>query len=235
MAEMIAGGEQDGARVPTNRPALLRPAGLAYLAWCLAALAIGVWPRGVFVPHRTVAAPLPALKALAAGQVLFALVAWPVIVVRRRERRASASPAFRAVEMGVWLLLAGPLYVAAGYLADATAADGVRAAVHVACVWSFALASAAWLADGGAARPVTLAVLLLAALGLPAAHYIALEFATPAAAEFLDKLSPATSAWRSAAAGGAWWPQPLWPTAVWPVLALGASLARLLGAKRSRP
>ena len=129
----------------------------------------------------------------------------------------------------VYLLVAAPFYVAAVVLADATETDIIRTVLCVASLMPLAWAAGAWL-RGGAVRSVTLLGLLLVALGLPAAWYIAVEF-LPAvgSAEWLWHLSPATFAWDNAASHGASsLPQPLWAFCVWPTAAAGAGLLRLM-------
>lgn len=68
---------------------LWRPAGVIYLCVCLLALAAGLWPEAIFPPSDNAlhAAPLPTLHTLAAGQVLFFLLVYP-LVVGKREREA---------------------------------------------------------------------------------------------------------------------------------------------------
>ncbi len=204
-----------------------RPAGVLYLAFCLAGLAVGLWPEAVFVSRGIQAAPLPVLRILAVAQIAFALLVWPLVVLRRAQQGATMRYwAGAIVETGVFLLVAVPFYIAAAYFADAVAADVVRTAVYVACVWIFSLAAGAHLAGGRGGSIVMMLVLVSAALGLPAAHYIALEFGTVSSVALLGRISPATFAWTvSASRGASWRPEPLWAAIIWP--AAGAALACL--------
>ena len=208
-----------------------RPAGVLYLAFCLAGLAAGLWPRAIFVPRGDAGgAPLPALKTLVVAQIAFGLLVWPLGALRRARLGAARRYWSAAIaEAAVYLVLAVPFYIAAAYLADAVAEDVVRAVIYVACVWTLPLAAGAHLAAGRPGRGAVMLVLLLAAMGLPAAHYIALEFLAPPSAEFLSRLSPATFAWAaSASRGAAWYPQPLWAILVWPAVAAAATFLLML-------
>jgi len=212
-----------------------RPAGAVYLAFCLAGLAAGLWPEAVFLSRDPAAgAPLPTLKTLAASQIAFGLLVWPLVVLARAQRGPRRRYWGGAVaEMIIYLVLAGPFYVAAAYLADAVATDVVRSAIYVACVWTLAVAAGAQLGSGKPGRVVV--VLVLAALGLPAAHYVALEFITPESARLLGRLSPATFAWSaSASRGPSWYPQPLWAAIVWPAAAAAGVFLFMLLPGRGR-
>ncbi|MCD6304470.1 MAG: hypothetical protein J7M21_05860, partial [Planctomycetes bacterium] len=92
-----------------------RPAGLLYLAACLAGLAVGLWPQSIWPSRAEVpAAPLPTLAALAVAQVLFILLAHPIVLLPRSE--AGIRPGFwtgAVAESLAWLLVTLPLYAAA--------------------------------------------------------------------------------------------------------------------------
>lgn len=212
--------------------AVWRPQGALYLVFCLAGLAAGLWPGAIFLPRTAHAgAPLPALQALAVAQIAFGLLVQPLVALRRARGGAVRRYWPGAVaSRAAYLFLTLPFYIAAAYLADAVAADAVRAAIYVACVWTLPLVAGSHLAAGRAGRSVVMLVLVVAALGLPAAHYIALEFVTPRCAAFFARLSPFTFAWIvSGPRGGCWYPQPLWALLVWPaVAAAGLCLATLI-------
>ncbi|MHC4983961.1 MAG: hypothetical protein ACYTF6_12450 [Planctomycetota bacterium] len=211
--------------------AVYRPAGALYLAFCLAALAAGLWPEAVLVSP----APLRPLHALAVAQLTFGLLVQPLVVLWRAQRGAVRRywPAAIA-EWCVYLFLAVPFYVAAAYIADAVAVDVVRVAIYVACVWTLPLTAGAHFAARRPGKGLVVLVLTLAALALPAAHYVALEFVTPGCARFFARLSPATFAWTTSAARGAcWYPRPLWAAFAWPaVAAVGLCLGMLVTTKR---
>ena len=218
-----------------------RPAGAVYLAALLAGLAAGLWPEAIYPSRLVVRSPvLPALQTVVLAQVAFGLLCLPLIVLRRASRE-QVRPGCLAAECGVFLLVAVPFYVAAGFLADAVAADVVRAAACIAAIWTFAVSASLLLAARPAWRPWVMLLLVVTALGLPAAYYIALDFivvASPAAAEFttppaaiawLWHLTPATFAWTTAAARtGTWCPGPAWAVLLWPGLAVACCALQVL-------
>lgn len=218
-----------------------RPAGLLYLASLLAGLAAGLWPETIWPAlAQADAAPLPTLQTLAVAQLAFVLVVYPMVLLGRFGRLESTDDApdprpadrhyWRAVlaESAMFMLLAVPFYVPAAFLADATVADVVR---HVICIGSFmplAWLAGAHFAQGRRGAWVVILALLAAALGMPAACYIALEFLTPGLAHWLGQATPALLVWRAAASRSAdLLPQPVWAWLGW--LAL-AALAAATGA-----
>jgi len=233
------GGETGGAggdRRQSILAAAWRPAGLAYLACLLAAMAGGLWPEVLYPSHDALRpAPLPVLRALAVGQVGFFLLVYPLVLLRRADRgQVRRYWAEAAVESAGLMVVAVPFYVAAAYLADAVAADVVRVAVYVGCLMPLSWSAGAWFRSPRATSIVVLAV-LAAALGLPAAYYISREFLAAEAGNWLWRLAPATFAWQLAGSrAGSWLPGPAWAVLLWPALAAAAVLARLLATGRSR-
>ncbi|MBS3734718.1 MAG: hypothetical protein KGY99_07305 [Phycisphaerae bacterium] len=217
--------------------ALWRLQGAGYLAMCVLAVALGLYPHLAYVSPGAGGAALPALSILAAGQVLFALVVWPLAQLHRAGSSAAGGTADNAaagaVELLGWLLATVPFYVAAGWVADATVGDVVRVAMYVAAVWTLPLAAGTWCtgprSDTGAARGAwgMLLGLLVVALGGPAVYYIAAEFATPSAAAVVARVAPAVHAWQLASFRGSWLPEPRWCVLLWPALAGVAALTRL--------
>jgi hypothetical protein len=227
----------DRASSPADPPpgrgplaAVWRPAGALYLLFCLAGLACGLWPEAIY-PSRSALrpAPLPTLQALAVGQVGFFLLAYPLVLMRRRRR----APGGRwlpdaAVESAGMLVAALPFYTAAAYLADAVAADVVRVATYLACLAPLSWAVGAQLAERRAVAGALLTV-LVAAFGLPGAYYLAREFLGAAPGNWLWRAGPATFAWElSRARGGSWLPRPAWAVGLWPGVAAAAALVRLI-------
>jgi len=223
---------------PPDRPAppgifhaAWRPAGIIYLIVVLAALGAGLWSEAVwpsFLPARP--APLPALQTLAVGQVAFILLIYPLVILHRAGRGETGRYwAEVIIESCVYMLVTVPFYLAAAYLADAVAADVIRAAAYAAGIWSLAWSAGWWLVRRPKSRPVVMLVLLLAALALPAGYYIAREFLTAGPAHWLRRLAPATFAWEAAASRPSVSPAgPLWPWLIWPGVALVAVLVNLL-------
>ncbi|MCK4602408.1 MAG: hypothetical protein KAU28_08065, partial [Phycisphaerae bacterium] len=82
-----------------------RPAGLGFLAACLAGLAVGLWPDAVY-PSKQIVRPasLPALQTLALAQISFMLLAYPLVLLRRDEFGGQRPRwANSAVEVATWL------------------------------------------------------------------------------------------------------------------------------------
>ena len=218
----------DSARAEPRRPgrlraAVWRPAGLLYLAAMLAGLAAGLWPEAIVPRSRQLAAaPLPTLQTLAVAQVAFILLIHPLVILHRSSRGPITSywPQ-TVVESAGMLLVTAPLYVAAAFLADAVAADVIRTALYVLCLWTVSWAAGKHLAFRHRGHWAILLVLWVLALGGPAAYYIARELlTTPARATWLWHLSPATFAWQTAQARqGGYLPTPIWPALIWPGLA----------------
>ena len=211
-----------------------RPAGVLYLALCLAGLAAGLFPE-VIVPwrHGVRAAPVPALAGVAVGQVAFIFLVYPLVWMRRSLRGSEkVCPLVAGLESSVLMLVAVPLYAAGAWFADAVVIDVVRVALYVGLLWPVAWAAGAWLARG-TGRTVVLLVLSIAALGLPAAWYIVAEFMPARSIDWLWFVAPATAAWSAAARTGAVIPSPLWSWLAWPALAAVAGLALLLLPRRA--
>jgi len=224
----LPAGSQDPD--PGGRASPWRPAGVLYLVVCLASLVLGLWPETLFPTRADVrTAPLPALQTLAAGQAGFVLLAYPLIVLGR----CRGGPMRRywlgaALESAVYLLVGIPFYVAGAFLADAVAADVVRAAVYVACLWPVGWSAGAWVAQSRGSRAVVFLMLLWAVLIMPAAYYVMLEFHSPLApGRWVWEVAPVTFAWQTAASrSGGLFPSPLWAALVWPILAAAAAILR---------
>lgn len=210
--------------------ALWQPLGLLYLAACLLAFMAGLYPRWFYVPITGRIEPvLPALSILAAAQVLFGLLAWPVAALQRAARgRAEHYWRRSGVEMLGLLLVTLPLYVPAAHVSNATAPDVLRVVVYVLCVWTVPLAVGGLLAELREWRWLLLLLPVAAGLALPAVHYIALEFATPTAGRAIGRLAPATFAWQVARQSGGVFPRPAWAALVWPGLAAALALGRIV-------
>jgi hypothetical protein len=233
---MSASTEPARAGDGSGRPLLAaawRRGGLIYLAWCLGSLAAGLWPEAIYPSRRdAIPAPLPALQSLAAGQALFILLVHPLILLARARRGGRRYWGETILESLTWLFVTLPFYVAAAWLADATAADVVRAAVCLLLLWPVAWSAGRALQRWKAARPAILLLLLLVA-AMPAAWYLAREFLRPMPARWLRDLAPATYLWQAAGSrAGELLPRPFWPAAVH--LALGAALAALPLLRRRR-
>ncbi len=223
-----------------NRPclwsALWRPWGLAYLAMLLAGLAAGLWPQAIYPPWRNHPGPLPALQCVIMAQAAFVLMVHPLLL------RSMAGPCpgryvlAAAIQSVFLLLLAAPLYAAAAFLADARAMDVLRAATYIVALWPLAWWGGWVLGRSSGGASAALIVLMLVALGLPAAWYIASDLLNSPAAETLWRLSPLLESWSSAASrSGDLLPSPAWPLVAWPLVAAVLALAALLSRKHGLP
>jgi len=204
------------------------------MAFCLAGLAAGLWPQAIYPSRRdVVAAPLPTLQALAAAQALFILLAHPIVLLARAERRRVRRFWPEAVaESAVLLAATVPLYVLCAFLANATLVEVARVCLYLACLWPAAWAAGRLMSSRQAARPAVLAGLLVVA-ALPAVYYLCREFLIALPVGWLWHLAPAGQAWdlgqpRPAELLGA----PAWALAVWPVVAALLGLLSAGGATR---
>ena len=215
--------------------AIWQPAGVIYLAVLLVAMAAGLWHEAIYPPREALQpAPLPTLQTLAVGQVAFFLLIYPLILLRRISRQPIRHKwARRVIETAGLFAVTVPFYLAAAYLADAVASDVVRVAIYMACLVPLSCVAGSLLARARVA-PVVLLGMLIVAMGLPAACYLAREFFAARPGFWGWQLCPASFAWELARArGGQCLPSPAWAVLVWPGVAAGAALlGALLGHNR---
>ncbi|MCE5279053.1 MAG: hypothetical protein ABFD92_15020 [Planctomycetaceae bacterium] len=216
---------------PTDSPspaaAAWTPATLLYLLVLLAGLAVGLWPRWLYIPLEASAGPLPTLHVLAVAQALWLVLMWPLVLMRSGRSGVSFVLAALAA-LAVQLVVAAPFYVAAAWLSDATWLDVLRLIIFLLCLAPLAIAAAALMAKNATAAAWTLLALMLLSLGLPALYYLGLEFWTygGGSVEWLWNLGPLTAAWSVATARGtSILPHPLWSPGV--LLTMGAIAATL--------
>ena len=178
-----------------------RATGAVYLLTLLGALAAGLWPEAIVPPREPTAAPLPALQALAVGQLAFILLIYPLALLRRQTSGERQSIRAMAGESAMMMLATAPFYFIATYLSDATAVDVARVVTAAAIVWPAAWAvGLAFATAKPAGVTVILLALLAATLGLLWAYYLALEFtASPSAAQAFRHFSPILNVWDIAA------------------------------------
>ncbi|NQU76082.1 MAG: hypothetical protein HQ546_07215 [Planctomycetes bacterium] len=203
---------------------LWRPAILAWGGVNLAALCVGLFPRLLLAESAAPTGPLPALQALAIGQVGFALLIYPLILACRMQHRRCAED---IVEACLWMLMSLPFFAVAGYFADATAQDVVRVAVLTASMLfaGWGLADLAGWGSAGVSVSVLISVLIV--LGGPMANYLAWAFWQELPPMWLWQGCPMTFASSVAAVRqDAWIPGPLWAWLLWPALAVTFVLVR---------
>ncbi len=230
----VSSASTDPGALPVTVPARAGIGGatlLAYLAFCLAGLALGFWPGAVYASSRVdiPSAPLPALQCLCVAQAAFILLAHPILLARRGGRGCRIT--FCVAESLVCLAATGPFYFVVAWLGDATAIDVCRSVVNIAMLWPIAWAAGVCISRGlGGA---TLLTLLVICLGLPAGWYICTDFLPGLNAGWLWNLAPLANAWTQAASHGlACWPTPIWPALAWSALAAATGLVLLMVLKR---
>lgn len=216
------------AAIPRILAGAWRPAGAIWLLFSLTGLVIGLRPGCVWVYAPPAgAAPLPALQTVAVAQVGYLMLVHPLVWTRRLRAGERLGLPECLPEVAGLLLATVPIYVVAGWLSDATAGDVARVAIKLVSIWPAAWAGGAYLA-AGPGRSAALLSVLVAALGLPAAWYVASEF-FPSAPVGLWQAAPVLSAWTAAESRvEGVLPGPLWALLLWPALALAAGAARPL-------
>jgi len=214
--------------------AVWRAGGLVYLAVCILALLVGLFPHSIYPPRGVHAAPLPVLQALTLGQAMFILVGWPVLCIWRTQHRTIGKYAAESiVESVAWLIFTAPLYLAAAWLADATAIDVARSVLVLLTLWPLAWAAGALMRAAPSLIPaVIIATLVVSAM--PAVWYIWREFLGTMPAGWIWDLGPATYIWQAAASRtGNLLPSPAWPPVAWLATAAAMwTLGLLAGGKR---
>jgi len=223
---------------------LWRPAGGVFLLVSLGALAAGAFAELLVQPGfaraRSVPPAFPVLMAAQAGMVI---LFWPLLTARRAAaagRGALSLPRYLALaasEYLVGVLVAGPLYLLAAWLSDATALDVVRAVLYLTGVAVAAWGMGAWVL-GGATVAGTAAALasVMIALAAPAGYYLLAELTGLAVrAQWLWSAAPVTCAYSAAAARAPLWqPVPIWAWLLWPAAGAALILTRLLIPPRAR-
>ncbi|MCE5325045.1 MAG: hypothetical protein LLG01_01385 [Planctomycetaceae bacterium] len=207
---------------PRPAAAAWTPAALLYLLVLLAGLAVGLWPRSLYVPLEGSAGPLPTLQVLAAFQALWLTLIWPLVLMRSAQAGSKYVLSALAA-LVLQLVVAAPFYVVAAWLSDAALLDVLRLIIFLLCLSPLAIAAGALMARNATAAAWTLLTLMLLTLGLPALFYLGTEFWTHAGSvDWLWNLGPLTAAWSTAAARGtSILPQPLWSPGV--LLAISAA------------
>jgi len=205
-------------------------AAVPWLVLCLLGFAAGLWPEAIVHPKTPRSmSPLPTLPALAAAQVIFLLLAYPVIVLRRAEKHPhNFCPGRSVAELAVLVAAAVPFSIAAAWFSDGGIADIIRTAMCVATFIPLSAGLCAWTlpARKPAARATALILALTTTAGLSAAVYIAHEFLRPAWADALWQTAPVTLAWTTATA-----PAPLAPLTFWLLAGLATIVAAWMTAK----
>jgi len=180
---------------------------LPWLVLCLLGFAAGLWPEAMVHPKTPRGlVPLPTLPAVAAAQVGFLLLVYPVVVLRRATKSGSAThpyefcPGLATVELAALVVMATPFYVAAAWFSDGGGADVFRTALCVAAMIPLSVGLSAWClpARRAASRCVALIAGLVISVALPAGVYLGHEFLRPAWADTLWQTAPVTIAWTHA-------------------------------------
>jgi len=213
-------------------------AAVAWLVVCLLGIAAGLWPEAIVFPKTPRRmTPLPTLSALAAAQVVFLLLIYPLIMLRRATKHAGVAertttpsfynfcPGLATAELAALVVAATPFYVVAAYFADGGASDVFRTALCVGAFIPLSVGLCGWClpARSPATRCTALILGLSVAACLPAGVYLAHEFLRPAWADWLWQAAPVTLAWASVnphAANHALLPPETTALTVWVLLGL---------------
>ena len=184
----------------------------------LVSLGVGLWPELIHPSEGEVTAP-PALQSVGVGNVVFWLLVWPLVVLRRFQR-TDRRPGLRAM-LGEWvvcLIASLPFYAVGAFFGARSTADAGRTLLAVAMVWPVAALSAAWLTRRGVRTGVLLALVLIA-FAPPAVYYIIREWyglSPVGPADLALQLGPLTLVAEVARARGqGWLPRPVWAAAAW--------------------
>ncbi len=212
------------------------PVGAIYLLTCLGGLAAGLWPDAIYPSSDDFRpAPLPVLHTLAVAQVGFFLLVYPIVLFRRNPTQSEIPNLKSEILETLGLFLATvPFYVAAGWVADATVVDCLRAGIAVAAICPLGWVAGRLLARPAARGPV-LAGLLVIPIGLPGLYYIFRDFLRILPAEWVIwYLSPVTFAWSaSAARNSLLFPEPIWAFLIWPCAAAIGALICTIAPRKS--
>jgi len=198
------------------------PAGVAFLAVSLAALAGGAFPERLIHPDLAGGwVRLPTLQMLLAAQAGFVMLFGPLLAGLRGPRRVGGYLLSGACEYACWTLAAVPLYLAGAWLSDADAADALRGVLYLLAVAAGAGGLGVWSLSGRpAVRTAVAFAAAIAAIALPIAFYVLADIPEPPRpVEWLFSAGPVTCAYAVAEPRqGRWLPAPLWAWALWPIV-----------------
>ena len=206
--------------------------GAIYLFICLTGLAVGLWPEWVWPISSDIRpAPLPTLRTLVLAQILFFILAWPVVQFRRVEE---TSLGWQVIESAGLFFLTIPFYFVCAWLGDATLIDCLRALLVVLAVAPVGWVAGKMLREQIFRGPVLLGLVLIV-LGLPGVYYFLCEFYPQISIDWLWRICPVGLAWSGATSRETFLlPQPLWAFAFWPVIAVVLLLISLCNRYQSR-
>jgi len=192
-----------------------KPSGAIYLGFCLAGLLAGLWVDTIYInPNELTTPVLPVLHTLAIAQVLFFLLAWPLIILQRHKTKATSIPE-AVIEILGFFIVTVPFYFVAARFSDATLIDSLRAAITVAAFCPLGLA-AARLMTYSSVHPWVLLGLIVVSIAPIGLYYIFREFLHEVPAEWIWDVSPVNFTWTNTTQRiTTLLPKPLWVWCFW--------------------
>ncbi len=192
-----------------------RGSGVVYLGFCLVGLLAGLWVEKIYVnPNEFTTPVLPVFRTLGISQVLFFLLAWPLILMRRGKTNPTSLPA-GLIEILGFFVAAIPFYFVAAKFSDATLTDYLRTTIAVVAFCPLGLA-AGRLMTNPSARSWILLGLVVASIAAVGVHYILREFLPEVSAAWIWTYAPIGYIWTAASGQVATvFPKPLLAWCLW--------------------
>jgi len=192
-----------------------KPGAVVYLGFCLAGLLTGLWAEVIYVnPNAFTAPPLPLFHTLGIAQVLFFLLVFPLIILRRHKTNPT-SLAGGIIEILSFFTVTVPFYFVAAKFSDATLTDSLRTLITVAAFCPLGLA-AGRLMTYDSAQPWVLLGLIVITIAPVGLYYIVSEFLHEIPADLIWNVSPLTFTWANSTQRiPTLLPNPLWAWCFW--------------------
>ena len=192
-----------------------KPGAVVYLGFCLAGLLAGLWIEVIYVnPNAFTAPPLPVFHTLGIAQVLFFLLVWPLIILRRHKTNPTSLPV-AIIEIIGFFTATVPFYFVAAKFSDATLTDSLRTLITVAAFCPLGLA-AGRVMTYDFAQPWVLLGLVVITIALVGLYYIVSEFLHEVPADWIWDVSPVTFTWTNTTQRiPTLFPEPLWVWCFW--------------------
>ena len=194
---------------------LWKPSGAIYLGFCLIGLLAGLWSDAIYVNPNAFTTPvLPVYHTLTVAQILFFLLVFPLIILKRHQTNPTSIPA-AVIEILGFFAVSIPFYFVAAKFSDTTLTDSVRSALTVAAFCPLGLA-AGRLMTYNSPRPWVLLGLVGVTVAPVGLDYIFREFLHEVPAEWIWETAPVGFTWANTTQQiSALLPRPLWIWCFW--------------------